>query len=106
VLTISVGVLRAVARTLLPQSTFEVTTPTAIAAIRGTDFMAEVTPDAMAVVALEGMVAVFGVRTIFRGPVTLTAGMGSTIRRDQHPSPPSKWTAERIEHLRGATTIR
>lgn len=105
-LTISTGVFRAIAQRLLPQSTFEVTTPTAIAAIRGTDFMAEVTPEATAVVTLEGVVVVFGVDAIFRGPVTLTEGMGSTVRRNWHPTPPNKWGEERIEGLRRATTIR
>jgi hypothetical protein len=41
----SLGVFRAILKEFLPQSAFEVITPTAIAAIRGTDLMGEVTPD-------------------------------------------------------------
>jgi hypothetical protein len=106
VLTMSVGMLRAIARELLPQSTFEVATPTATAAIRGTDFMAEITSEASSIVALEGSVAVSGTDTLFRPPVTLNVGMGTTVRRNEAPSAPTKWGEARIEALRRATTIR
>ena len=105
-LTVTAGVFRAIVKKILPQSTFEVTTPTAIAAIRGTDFMGEVTPETTSLVVLDGFVALFSVRTIFRGIATLTDGMGSTISRDQPPSTPTKWGEARIEALRRATTIR
>jgi hypothetical protein len=106
ILTIPVGVFRAIVKKLLPHSTFEVTTPTAIAAIRGTDVMAEVRPDTAAFVVLEGMVALFSARTVFRGIVTLSDGMGSTVSSDLPPSPPIKWGEARIETLRRATAIR
>jgi hypothetical protein len=105
-LTIPAGVLRVIVKKLLPQSAFEVTTPTAIAAVRGTDFMGEVSPDTTSFVVLEGAVALFDVRTIFRGLATLTEGLGSTISRDQPPSTPTKWGEARIEALRRATTIQ
>jgi hypothetical protein len=105
-LTIPAGVFRAIAKKLLPQSAFEVTTPTAIAAIRGTDFMGEVTPETSSFVVLEGSVALFSIRTILHGIVALTEGLGSTISRDQLPSTPNKWGEARIEALRRATTIR
>jgi hypothetical protein len=105
-LTVSLGVFRAIVKKLLPSATFEVTTPTAIAAIRGTEFMGEVRPDATSFVVLEGTVTLYNVRTVFRGIVTLTEGMGSTVRDDQPPSPPTKWGEARIEALRRATTIR
>jgi hypothetical protein len=105
-LTIPAGVFRALVKKLLPQSTFEVTTPTAIAAVRGTDFMGEVTSETTAFVVLEGFVALSSVRTTFRGIVTLNDGLGSTISREQPPSTPTKWEEGRIEALRRATTIR
>jgi hypothetical protein len=105
-ITIPTGVFRAIVKKLLPQSTFEVTTPTAIAAVRGTDFMGEVTPELTSFVVLEGFVALFSVRTIFRGLVTLTDGLGSSISRDKEPSMPTKWGEARIEALRRATTIQ
>jgi hypothetical protein len=105
-LSIPVGVFRAIVKKLLPQSTFEVTTPTAIAAVRGTDFMGEVSPETASFLVLEGSVALFSARTIFRGIATLSAGLGSTISRDQSPSTPTKWGEARIEALRRATTIR
>jgi hypothetical protein len=106
IFNIPIGVFRTIVKTLSPQSTFEITTPTAIAAIRGTDLMGEVKPEATAFVVLEGTVALFSVRTIFRGIVTLTEGLGSTISPDQPPSSPTKWGEARIEALRRATTIR
>jgi hypothetical protein len=106
IFTIPAGVFRAIIKKLLPQSTFEVTTPTAIAAVRGTDFMGEVSPETTSFVVLEGSVALFSARTIFHGIVALTEGLGSTISRDQLPSTPNKWGEARIEALRRATTIR
>jgi hypothetical protein len=106
ILTIPAGVFRAIVKKLLPQSTFEVTTPTAIAAVRGTDFMGEVSPETTSFVVLEGAVALFSARTIFRGIATLSEGLGSTISRDQPPSTPTKWGEARVEALRRATTIR
>jgi hypothetical protein len=105
ILTIPIGVFRAIVQKLSPQSTFEVTTPTAIAAIRGTDFMGEVTPELSSFVVLEGFVALFSVRTIFRGIVALTDGLGSSVSRDQPPSAPAQWRETRIEALRRATTV-
>jgi hypothetical protein len=104
--TISVGVFRAIVKTLSPESTFEINTPTAIAAIRGTDIMGEVGGDATAIVVLDGTVALFNAQTVFRGIVALTPGLGSTVRNDRPPTPPTKWAEERIELLQRATTIR
>lgn len=106
ILNIPLGIFRTIVKKLSPQSTFEITTPTAIAAIRGTDLMGEVKPESSAFVVLEGTVALFSVRTIFRGIVTLTEGLGSTVSRDQPPSTPTKWGEARIEALRRATTPR
>jgi hypothetical protein len=105
-LPVPLGVFRAIVKKLAPQSTFEVTTPTAIAAIRGTDFMGEVTAEMTSFVVLEGFVALFSARTIFRGIVALTAGLGSSVSHDQPPSAPTPWREARIEALRRATTGR
>jgi hypothetical protein len=83
-----------------------VTTPTAVAALRGTDLMGEVAADSTAIVVLEGTVAVSNVRPEFRGLSTLTPGMGTTVRNDAPPSTPTSWSESRIEALRKATAIR
>jgi hypothetical protein len=104
-LAISLGFFRAVLQQLIPSSSFEVTTPTAVAAIRGTDLMGEVSADATAIVALEGTVTVSNIRPHVGGLSTLTAGMGTTVTRDEPPSPPTRWAEPRIEGLRGATAL-
>jgi hypothetical protein len=105
-LAISLGVFRAILKEIIPSSTFEVITPTTVAAIRGTDFMGEVTADSTAIVVLEGTVAVSNVRSWFRGLSTLSPGMGTTVRSDGPPSTPTKWSESRIEGLLRATAIQ
>jgi hypothetical protein len=105
-LTVAAGIFRAIINTLVPSSTFEVTTPTAIADIRGTDLMGEVTPNSTAIVVLEGTVTISNVRPIFRGLATLTPGTGMTVTADQAPATPTRWSTSRIEALQQATTAR
>jgi hypothetical protein len=105
-LTLAVGIFRAIINKIMPSSTFEVTTPTAIAAIRGTDLMGEVTPNSTAVVVLEGTVTLTNVRPNFRGIAVLTEGEGSTVTADQPPTTPTRWSPSRIEALQQATTVR
>jgi hypothetical protein len=105
-LAVPVGLFRAIIKKLWPQSTTEVITPTAIAAIRGTDFMGEVTAESTAIVVLEGTVIVSNVRATFRGLATLTEGLGVTVTADQPPPAPTRWSTARIEALRRATEVR
>jgi hypothetical protein len=103
---ITLGVFRAILKEMMPQATFEVTTPTAIAAIRGTDLMGEVRPDSTAIVVLDGTVGVSHIRPGLPEQVMLTAGMGTTVTADQPPSAPTRWSESRVEALRRATTLR
>ena len=102
----TLGVFRAILKEMLPPSTFEVTTPTAIAAIRGTDLMGEVSPNSTAIVVLDGSVEVLKIRPSPPEPIILTPGMGTTVTSDQPPSTPTRWSESRIEALRRATTLR
>jgi ferric-dicitrate binding protein FerR (iron transport regulator) len=104
-LAIAYGVFRAILKELASPSTMEVSTPTAVAAIRGTDLMGEVTVDSTAIVVLEGVVAITNVRPIFRGLSTLSPGMGVTVKGDEPPGAPTKWSESRIEGLRRATAL-
>ena len=99
------GLFRTIVRKLTPQSVFEVGTPTAVAAIRGTDLMGEVTADSTAIVVLDGTVMVSHARPGFDGPVTLIQGMGTTVKGDEPPSAPKRWSDSRIEALRTATAV-
>jgi hypothetical protein len=104
-LSMASGVFRAIVRRLMPQSTVEVITPTAVAAIRGTDLMGEVSQESTAIVVLDGTVMVSNARLRVGDPVTLTQGMGTTVRGDEPPSAPTRWSEPRVEALRKATAI-
>jgi hypothetical protein len=104
-LEIAWGFFRAVLKAVSTPSAFEISTPTAVAAIRGTDLMGEVTSDTTAIVVLEGTVEVSNVRPTFRGLSTLTPGMGTTVKRDEPPSTPTRWSEARIEGIRRATAL-
>jgi hypothetical protein len=105
-LAIAWGFFRAILKEMTSPSTVEVITPTAVAAIRGTDLMGEVTADSTAIVVLEGTVAISNVRPMFRGLSTLTPGMGTTVKGDEAPSTPTRWSESRIEGLRRATALQ
>jgi hypothetical protein len=99
------GVFRTIIKALMPQSTIDIITPTALAAIRGTDLMGEVSAESTAIVVLEGTVMISNVRPSFRGLATLTPGTGTTVVGEQPPSAVTKWSESRVEALRQATTI-
>jgi hypothetical protein len=105
-LAIAWGFFRAILKEMTSPSSVEVITPTAVAAIRGTDLMGEVTADSTAIVVLEGTVAVSNVRPNVPDLSTLTPGMGTTVKSDEPPSTPTKWSEARIEGLRRATALR
>jgi ferric-dicitrate binding protein FerR (iron transport regulator) len=102
----TLGVFRAILKEMMPPSTFEVTTPTAIAAIRGTELMGEVSPNSTAIVVLDGSVGVSNIRPNVPEQVVLSPGMGTTVTSGQSPSAPTRWSESRIEALRRATTLR
>jgi hypothetical protein len=105
-LAIAWGVFRAILKDMTSPSGVEVITPTAVAAIRGTDLMGEVTADSAAIVVLEGTVAVSNVRPMVHGVSTLTPGMGTTVKAGEPPSTPTRWSESRIEGLRRATALQ
>jgi hypothetical protein len=105
VLQAFVGVFRMAVQKVLPAGVFEVHTSNAVAAIRGTEWMVEVKPEATAVVVLEGRVAVSHARPDIGGAVVLTAGEGTDVRGDQAPTPPKIWGTARVEALRQLTTL-
>jgi hypothetical protein len=99
------GAFRIAVQKVLPEGVFEVHTSNAVAAIRGTEWMAEVKPEATAVVVLEGQVSVRHARPEIGGAVLLSAGEGTDVRGNQAPTPPKTWGAARVEALRQATKL-
>jgi hypothetical protein len=100
------GFFSAIIKEISAPSSPDLVTPTAVAAIRGTDLIGEVTADATAIVVLEGSVALSNRRPLFRGLSTLTPGMGETVWEDEPPSTPTRWAESRIEGLRRATSLQ
>jgi hypothetical protein len=103
-LTIVQGVFR-LAVSMLPRSTFEVHTTNTVAAVRGTEWLGQVTRDATAMAVLEGEVAVSHARPEVGGTVLLTAGTGTDVVGQQPPTPPKPWGEARLRALIAATTL-
>jgi hypothetical protein len=104
-LRIAKGAFRVVTQTLLPQATFEVHTTTAVAAVRGTDWLGEVTSETTAFFVQRGKVTVTHADATIRGEVVLTEGMGTDVQGKQPPTPPKKWAAARVQALQRATAL-
>jgi len=105
VVSIASGIFRAVTRKVLPQTTFEVHTATAVAAVRGTQWLGEVTPDATAIVVLDGEVAVAHADASVRGEVVLTPGLGTDVQGKSPPTAPRQWAEKRVSTLLQATAL-
>jgi hypothetical protein len=105
VVSIASGFFRAVARKVLPQTFFEMRTGTAVAAVRGTQWLSEVTPEATGIVVLQGEVAVVHTHRGIRGKVVLTPGLGTDVRGNHPPTAPKKWAEERVSRLLHATEL-
>ena len=105
VVSIARGVFRAVTRKVLPQTTFEVRTATAVAAVRGTQWLGEVTPEATAIVVLEGEVTVAHADASVRGEVVLTPGLGTDVQGKSPPTAPRQWAEKRVSTLLQATAL-
>ena len=104
-LRIEVGTLRALYNKTISEGRFEVETETAVAAVRGTDLLVEVTPGRTSVALVEGEVAVSGkgsaagVTVVLRSP-----GDGTDVNRDAGPTPVARWGAARFDSLRARAT--
>ncbi len=79
---------------------FELRTPTAVAGVRGTSYLAQFEPKSLTttIVVLSGKVAVSSPR-LNSAPVLLTPNMGSTIKEDTAKIEPVRMSAEEIKTL-------
>lgn len=105
VVNIARGFFRAVTQKVLPHTAFEVRTATAVAAVRGTQWLGEVTPEATAIVVLQGKVAVVHAHASIRGKVMLTPGWGTDVQGKRPPTAPKQWPEERVSRLLRATAL-
>src|SRR5712691_5103179 len=105
IVRIARGLFRAVTQKVLPHTAFEVRTATAVAAVRGTQWLGEVTPEATAIVVLQGNVAVVHAQASIRGQVVLTPGLGTDVQGKRPPTAPKPWAEERVAKLLRATAL-
>ena len=104
-LRVPLGIVRAVVELLVPHSTVEMHTATAVISARGTEWIAEAQPAATAIVALEGEVAVQNVDPAVRGAVTLGPGEGVTVEPGVPPPAPTVWGDARRNAFIARTTV-
>jgi hypothetical protein len=91
------GVLRLLVNRSGAGGQFEVESETAVAAVRGTDWLIEVTPERTSVAVLQGAVAVSGRGGSAAAAVLLaTPGQGTDVRRGAPPSAVTTWGTERF----------
>jgi hypothetical protein len=105
VLRASAGILRVIARLVLPRAAYVVQTPTAVASVRGTDWILEAGAGETAIVALEGAVAVRNIEDAVPGEVVLGPGEGVTVAAGAPPPAPAVWGAARRESFIARTTV-
>lgn len=105
VLRASAGILRVIAQLVLPRAAYGVQTPTAAASVRGTDWILEASPEATAIVALEGAVTVRNVDDRVPGAVVLGPGEGATVEAGSPPPAPTVWGAARRQSFIARTTV-
>jgi len=104
--TLGAGTVRALVNKLSPRETFVVQMPTAVAAVRGTDWVVEAKNDATALLVVKGQVAVSNQDPDIPGEVLVTDGEGTDVKGDQPPGKPKKWGQARIKALLEATNLR
>ena len=91
------GALRVLVARVSPHGNFEIETETAIAAVRGTDWLIEAASDRTSVAVLNGTVAVTGRESRARD--------GTDVRRGAAPTPPAPWGARRLADLLARATF-
>ena len=99
------GVARLVARHVAGRPHAEAVTPTAVAAVRGTEWLLDVSGPATGVPVVSGRVSVANVRREVKGSVVLSAGEGTDVAPGKPPTPPATWAANRRDALAKATTL-
>ena len=96
-LGLKAGVLRLLVNPWNTGGQFEVESEVALAAVRGTDWLIEVTPQQTSVAILRGTVAVSGRGAVTTAAVLLTTpGQGTDVRRGEPPTPVATWGAARL----------
>ena len=98
------GVLRPLVSRAVSQGTFEVETETAIAAVRGTDWVIEATPERTSVAVVSGVVAVTS-RADRSTEVLRLPGHGTDVLKGRPPTPAVPWGIKRLAEVLARATF-
>ena len=96
VLSLLAGIVRVTFLADDPDRAFEVRTRTAVASVRSTEWIVDLTVAGTGVLALDGRVTVLGVAG---GEVVLAPGEGSDVAAGAPPRPPNRWGATRVRDV-------
>jgi len=100
------GALRSLVTKTTATGKFEIETETAVAAVRGTDWVVEVTADQTSVAVVSGEVAVTSRAPQAQATVVLnTPGQGTDVRRGSAPTPVATWGAQRFSSTLARATF-
>jgi hypothetical protein len=105
-LNLRLGPFRIVVPKRLANGHFEVETETAVAAVRGTEFLVDAAQDTVGIALIEGAVAVRGKGQ--RAPIVVLLdrpGLGTDVATDEAPNTPNVWSGERLARLLARTGI-
>jgi hypothetical protein len=80
-----------------------VTTRTAVASVRSTQWIVDAGADSTGVFAIEGRVTV--VDRQMRGGVILDPGYGTDVRAGEPPSQPKRWGQKRVDDVTARTSL-
>lgn len=105
VLSLLIGIVRAVVAPNPDRPGLDIETRVAVASVRSTDLMVESAIKGAAVVTLEGEVAVASRPPGPVETVVLTEGMGTDVPPDGPPSPPARWGDARVAAFLDRTRV-
>jgi hypothetical protein len=90
-LRVPLGIVRVLTELLVPHSSYEMHTNTAVISVRGSEWIAEAQGDATAVLSLEGEIDVRNADADVPGVVALGPGEGVTVEAGAPPPAPTVW---------------
>jgi hypothetical protein len=99
------GALRLLVAKVAPDGNFEVETETAVAAVRGTEWLIEATPEQTSVALMSGTVAVSARGRPDATVVLRSPGEGTDVRRGSPPTTPVPWGARRLADVLARATF-
>ena len=104
-LRVPLGIVRALTELLVPYSSYEMHTNTAVISVRGSEWISEAQADATAILSLEGEIGVRNVDPAVPGAVALGPGEGVTVEAGAPPPTPTVWGAARRDSFIERTTV-